>query len=83
MCDATDLNVFHPNTAISTANAMLTAVASVPIGMSGENIPKYPPNVVAAVVTDVGNPDEFGRMLTNPEMSIYPNCTKAVVIIVV
>jgi len=81
MCEIIDLDVFHPNIAISVPNTNPTAILSVPIGAIGENILKYPPIVFAAVVTSDGKPVEFGKSEIIPFMTPYPRFIRAVVII--
>jgi len=77
-----DFIVFHPKIAISTVKTKVTAVASVPIGMRGENIPKYEPRWAAALSTSGEKPELDGKMLTMPPMRPAPRLMSASVIMV-
>lgn len=80
MCEMSDFMVFHPKIAISTVKTKVTAVASVPIGMRGENIPKYEPRCCAADRMDGEKPVLDGKMLTMPPMRPAPRFMSASVI---
>jgi len=69
--------------AISTENTKVTAVASVPSGMIGENIPKYPPREWAEDRTESLKPLEIGSTDTIPAMRPEARLIMASVIIVV
>jgi len=83
MCETIDLIVFQPKIAISTVKTKVTAVASVPSGMIGEKIPKYPPREWAADRTESLKPLESGSTFTIPAMRPVARLIMASVIMLV